>query len=108
MIESLELGAYIFEIPAIVSSQVGSPDVPNAVCASACVYTYLAADYRYLPDGARIGIHQFGLYEALLHKSFDGRASPFPGQIYPATSVTGVPSAVKPFRTATRTWNSAT
>lgn len=46
--------------------------------------------------------------EALLHKSGDGRASPFPGQTYPATSVTGVPSAVKPFRTATRTWNSAT
>jgi ParB family chromosome partitioning protein len=45
---------------------------------------------------------------ALLHKSAEGRSSPFPGQTYPATSVTGVPSAVKPFRTATRTWNSAT
>jgi predicted dinucleotide-utilizing enzyme len=45
---------------------------------------------------------------ALLHKLGDGRASPFPGQTYPATSVTGVPSAVKLFRTATRTWNSAT
>jgi hypothetical protein len=45
---------------------------------------------------------------ALLHKSCDGRASPFPGQAYPATSVMGVPRAVKPFRTATRTWNSAT
>jgi cytochrome c peroxidase len=33
---------------------------------------------------------------------------PFPGQSYPTTSVMGVPSAVKPFRTATRTWNSAT
>ena len=45
---------------------------------------------------------------ALLHKSAEGRTSPFPGQTYPATSVMGVPSAVKPFRTATRTWNSAT
>lgn len=48
------------------------------------------------------------LNEALLHKSFDGRGSPFPGQTHPTTSVTGMPSAVKPFRTATRTWNSAT
>ena len=45
---------------------------------------------------------------ALLHKSCDGRASPFPGQTYPATSVMGVPSAVKPLSTATRTWNSPT
>ncbi len=34
--------------------------------------------------------------------------SPFPGQTYPTVSVTGMPSAVKPFRTATRIWNSAT
>ena len=45
---------------------------------------------------------------ALLHKSADGRNAPIPGQAYPTTVVTGVPSAVKPFRTATRTWNSAT
>ena len=31
------------------------------------------------------------------------RSSPFPGQTYPATLVTGMPSAVKPFRMATRT-----
>jgi len=31
-----------------------------------------------------------------------------PGQTYPTTSVTGMPSAVKPLRMATRTWNSAT
>ena len=42
--------------------------------------------------------------EALLHKSFDGRTSPFPGQTHPTTSVTGMPRAVKPFKTATRTW----
>jgi hypothetical protein len=54
-----------------------------------------------LEDGEHIG-------RALLHKSGDGQGSPFPGQTYPATSVMGVPSAVKPFRTATRTWNSAT
>ena len=41
---------------------------------------------------------------ALLHKSADGGTSPYPGQTYPATFVTGMPSAVKPFRTATRIW----
>ena len=46
--------------------------------------------------------------EALLYKSADGRTSPYPGQTYPTTFVTGMPSAVKPFSTATRTWNSAT
>lgn len=58
---------------------------------------------------ARMGvsIHE-PVRRALLHKSAEGRSSPFLGQTYPATSVTGVPSAVKPFRTATRTWNSAT
>ena len=40
------------------------------------------------------------------HKSADGRTSPFPGQSHPTASVTGMPSAVKPLRTATRTWNS--
>ena len=45
---------------------------------------------------------------ALLHKSGDGQGSPFPGQTYPTASVTGMPSAVKPLSTATRTWNSAT
>jgi len=31
---------------------------------------------------------------ALLHKSGDGRGSPFPGRTYPTASVTGMPSAV--------------
>lgn len=30
----------------------------------------------------------------LLHKSADGRGPPFPGQIHPTASVTGMPSAV--------------
>jgi hypothetical protein len=31
---------------------------------------------------------------ALLHKSAEGRITPYPGQTYPATFVTGMPSAV--------------
>jgi hypothetical protein len=45
---------------------------------------------------------------ALLHKLVDDRTSPFPGRTCPATSVTGMPSAVKRFRAATRTWTSVT
>ena len=83
---------------------------------------------QFFPDGrlvliisAVLGMMAFGYHAffmatptfratttALLHKSAEGRSSPIPGQTYPATSVTGVPSAEKPFRTATRTWNSAT
>jgi hypothetical protein len=48
------------------------------------------------------------MFTALLHKSADGHGSPFPRQTYPTASVTGMPSAVKPLSTATRTWNSAT
>ncbi|WP_323716132.1 AbaSI family restriction endonuclease [Paracoccus aminovorans] len=32
--------------------------------------------------------------QTLLHKRVGGRISPFPGQIYPTASVTGMPSAV--------------
>ena len=58
-----------------------------------------------MPDGREV---RYPTGEALLHKSGDGRGSPFPGQTHPTTSVTGMPRAVKPFRTATLTWNSAT
>jgi hypothetical protein len=51
---------------------------------------------------------QDALMTALLYKSGYRQTSPFPVQTYPATSEMGVPSAVKPLRTATRTWNSAT
>jgi len=54
------------------------------------------------------GVRRQCQHRALLHKSPDCRTSPIPGQTYPATSVTGMARAVKPFRTATLTWNSAT
>ena len=40
---------------------------------------------------------------ALLHKSAEGQRFPLPSQTYPVTSGMGVPCAVKPFKTATRT-----
>ena len=42
-------------------------------------------------EPGRIADHVEG---TLLHKSADGRGSPFPGQTYPTASVTGMPSAV--------------
>lgn len=63
LMESLEMGSYIADIPAIVTAQVGSTGMSNAICASACVYAYLAADYRYVSNDARIGVHRFGFYD---------------------------------------------
>ena len=63
LMESLKMGDYIADIPAIVSAQVGVSDMPDAICASACVYAYIAADYRYISNRARIGIHRFGFTE---------------------------------------------
>ncbi len=63
LMESLRMGNYIADIPAIVSAQVGTSDMLDAICASACVYAYIAADYRYISNGARIGIHRFGFTE---------------------------------------------
>ncbi len=36
----------------------------------------------------------FKASETLLHKTVSERSSPFPGRIYPTTSVTGMPRAV--------------
>ncbi|WP_139792840.1 PAN domain-containing protein [Pseudophaeobacter leonis] len=63
LMESLRMGDYIADIPAIVSAQVGASDMPDAICASACVYAYIAADYRYISNDARIGVHRFGFTE---------------------------------------------
>ena len=43
-----------------------------------------------------------------MHKSAEGQGPPFSGQTHLSASVMGMPSAVKPLSTATRTWNSAT
>lgn len=54
----------------------------DAMAAKALMFTCLT--------GSRTG----EVLGALLHKSVDGRTSPVPGQTYPATFVTGMPSAV--------------
>ena len=72
----------------------------------------LAPNERVLINGAVIENgdrrSKISIKTALLHKSVEGRTPPFPGQTNPASSVMGGPSAVKLFRTAPLTWNSAT
>ena len=65
------------------------------------------AERKFAADALR-GVARVSRRKALLHKSREDQGSPIPGQTYPMASVTGMPSAVKPFMTATRTWNSAT
>jgi hypothetical protein len=56
--ESLRLGRAISELPYATRVSVGT-DEGSQICASACVNVYLGADYRFLSDEARIGVHRF-------------------------------------------------
>ena len=107
-------------VTAITSASLGSAIVASGATAIAAKVTavagaaaggFIAATFG--TASATVSILAIGpssvlLASALLHKWVDGRSSPIPGQTYPTACVKGMPSAVKPFRTATRTWNSAT
>lgn len=56
--EGMELGRAISSLPYHTRITVGTEGGSNE-CASACVLAYLGADYRFLNDTARIGVHQF-------------------------------------------------
>ncbi|MGR3506322.1 MAG: hypothetical protein ACU0B7_10680 [Paracoccaceae bacterium] len=58
--EGLAIGRLISSLPEVTTAQVGWMDEPDAICASACAWAYLGADYRYLGEGGRIGVHRFG------------------------------------------------
>lgn len=64
LMEGLAIGQVIAALPEITTAQVGSTDAPDAVCASACVLSYLGADYRYLAERGRIGVHRFAAPDA--------------------------------------------
>lgn len=59
LIEGLELGRLIANLPVMTSSQVGTLDNQTAICASACVYAFLGADFRYVSMEGQIGVHRF-------------------------------------------------
>ena len=51
---------------------------------------------------------KFGLFLALLHNSGSGQVTPTPAESQASATVTGMPSRLKVFRIAQRTWISAT
>lgn len=53
------MGRLLNERSEIVSANVSNAGDTPAVCASACVFVYLGADYRYLSEDGLIGVHQF-------------------------------------------------
>lgn len=60
LVESLRLGRAISELPYTTRASIGVEGQPQT-CASACVNVYLGADYRFLSDNARIGVHRFSM-----------------------------------------------
>jgi hypothetical protein len=59
LMEGLELGKTISQMDEFTKTVVGTNTGKQEICASACVFVYLGADFRYLGDNGRIGIHQF-------------------------------------------------
>ncbi|SLN58926.1 hypothetical protein ROG8370_02696 [Roseovarius gaetbuli] len=59
LLEGVALGRVISARQEVTKASVGSQSNPTAICASACVFVYLGADFRHLRDGSRIGVHQF-------------------------------------------------
>lgn len=69
LVEGMELGHFIADLPFATLAQVGQEDQGDGFCASACVFTYLGADYRYLHGNSQIGVHRFGAPDAELDGS---------------------------------------
>ncbi len=94
-------------IAALSLSVVAHPAQAEVMSAAEIAEQIVDKDLVARRMGARVHL-SYDVSGTLLHKSAADCPSPFPGQTYPATSVTGMPSAVKPLSTATLTWNSAT
>lgn len=59
LVEGIRMGEMIAALPQVTQAHVAARDGAPARCASACVYAYLGAQFRYLAPRARIGVHQF-------------------------------------------------
>lgn len=57
LMEGIRIGQVIAARPESTSSRIAGDSSP--ICASACVYAYLGADFRFIENGARLGVHQF-------------------------------------------------
>lgn len=60
LFESIQLGEAISGLPLTTTIDVGVGG-DGGVCASACVNVYLGADYRFLSENSKIGVHQFSM-----------------------------------------------
>lgn len=67
--EGLMIGRLISELPVPTSAQVGWLENPEAICASACVYAFIGADYRYMGLEGAIGVHRFSSADDTLSSS---------------------------------------
>lgn len=60
LFESIQLGEAISGLPLTTTIDVGVGS-DGGICASACVNVYLGADYRFLSENSKIGVHQFSM-----------------------------------------------
>ena len=68
LLEGIRIGRVIADQFELTTSLVGTPEDPNAICASACVFAFLGADTREKGSAGRIGLHQF----SMLKNNFNG------------------------------------
>ena len=61
LLEGVRIGRVIADQFVHTTSLVGTPDDPNAICASACVFAFLGAGTREKGPNGRIGLHQFSI-----------------------------------------------
>lgn len=63
LMEGIRIGQVIAARSESTSSRIAGGSAP--ICASACVYAYIGADFRFIEDGAELGVHQFYMQKAL-------------------------------------------
>lgn len=57
LMEGIRIGQVIAARPEDTTARVAGGSSP--ICASACVYAYIGADFRFIEEGAELGVHQF-------------------------------------------------
>lgn len=57
LMEGIRIGQLIAAQPEKTTSRIAGGGSP--ICASACVYAYIGADFRFIEEGAAVGVHQF-------------------------------------------------
>ena len=77
-----------------VTLQGGAKICKRDICLPSFLKLMSGQQYEMTFDEHPYEITRFDVDMALLHKSAGGRTAPSPGQTYPTTFVTGMPSAV--------------